>query len=51
MAPKAEHVGSRAREISEGKFDKELSNLMKSESQVLRKLYNKRDIEPDESEG
>jgi len=49
MTPKAEHVRARAAEISEGKFDKELSNLMKSDVQVLRKLYNKRDIEPEES--
>jgi formate hydrogenlyase subunit 6/NADH:ubiquinone oxidoreductase subunit I len=49
MTPKAEHVRTRAAEISEGKFDKELSTLMKSDVQVLRKLYNKRDIEPEES--
>ena len=50
MAPKAEHVKARAEEISKGKFDKELNNLMKSDIQTLRKLYNKRHIEPEESQ-
>ena len=49
MAPKAEHVKVRAAEISKGKFDKELNNLMKSDNQTLKKLYNKRHIEPEES--
>lgn len=51
IAPKAEHVRIRATEISKGNFNKELSNLMKSDTQVLRKLYNKRDIEQEENEG
>ncbi len=49
MAPKAEHVKVRIAEISESKFDKELKNLMKSDIQTLKKLYNERDIEPEES--
>jgi len=51
IALKAEHVRIRSTEISKGNFDKELSNLMKSDTQVLRKLYNKRDIEQEENEG
>ena len=50
IAPKAEHVKVRMAEISEGKFDKELKNLMKSDIKILKKLYNERDIEPEESE-
>ena len=50
MSPKAEHVRARVAEISEGKFDDELKNLMKSDINTLKKLYNNRDIEPDESE-
>ncbi len=49
MAPEAEHVKARVDEISKGKFDKELKNLMKSDIQTLKKLYNKRNIEPEES--
>jgi hypothetical protein len=50
MSPKAEHVRVRVSEISEGKFDDELKNLMKSDVNTLKKLYNNRDIEPEESE-
>jgi formate hydrogenlyase subunit 6/NADH:ubiquinone oxidoreductase subunit I len=50
IAPNAEHVRVRVAEISGGKFDKELSNLMKSNIQTLKKLYTERDIEPEESE-
>ncbi len=50
IAPKTEHVKVRMAEISEGKFDKELKNLMKSDIKILKKLYNERDIEPEESE-
>jgi len=49
IAPKAEHIKVRMAEISEGKFDKELKNLMKFDIKTLKKLYNKRDIEPEES--
>jgi ferredoxin len=49
IAPKAEHIKVRMAEISEGKFDKELKNLMKSNIKILKKLYNERDIEPEES--
>jgi len=49
IAPKAEHINVRMAEISEGKFDKELKNLMKFDIKTLKKLYNKRDIEPEES--
>ncbi|UCF13507.1 MAG: 4Fe-4S dicluster domain-containing protein [Thermoplasmatales archaeon] len=50
IAPKAEHIKVRIGEISDGKFDKELKNLMKSGIKTLKKLYNERDIEPEESE-
>jgi CO dehydrogenase/acetyl-CoA synthase alpha subunit len=49
MAPKAEHVKVRIVEIHDGKFDEELKKLMKSDIMTLRKLYIKRDIEPEES--
>ena len=50
MAPKAEHVKARVAEIVEGKFDDELKTLIKSDIETLKKLYNERGIEPEESE-
>jgi formate hydrogenlyase subunit 6/NADH:ubiquinone oxidoreductase subunit I len=46
IAPKAKHLEDRVREIEEGKFHEEVGKLMKSDEKKLRKLYNKRDIEP-----
>jgi formate hydrogenlyase subunit 6/NADH:ubiquinone oxidoreductase subunit I len=48
IAPKAEHVIARMAEISSGKFDTELKTLMKSDKNTLKKMYNERDIEPEE---
>lgn len=46
VACEAEHLKKRVKEIEEGKFDKEVENLMKADEKTLRKLYNGRDIEP-----
>jgi formate hydrogenlyase subunit 6/NADH:ubiquinone oxidoreductase subunit I len=46
IAPKAKHLEERMKEISEGKFEKEMEKLMKADEKTLRKLYNERDIEP-----
>ena len=46
IAPKAEHVQKRIDEIIERKFDKEIKKLMNADEKTIRKLYNKRDIEP-----
>ena len=51
IAPKAEHVRKRAAEISDGKFDSELKNLMKSDEDSLKKMYIERDIESEGNEG
>jgi ferredoxin len=50
IAPRAEHLKARVTEISEGKFDRELKTLMFSDIEALKKLYTKRDIEPEEGE-
>ena len=50
IAPKAEHVRTRAAEISDGKFDTELKKLMESDKDTLKKMYIERDIEPEENE-
>jgi formate hydrogenlyase subunit 6/NADH:ubiquinone oxidoreductase subunit I len=49
IAPKAEHLKARVMEISEGKFDDELKKLMKLDIKALRKTYDERDIEPEDS--
>jgi formate hydrogenlyase subunit 6/NADH:ubiquinone oxidoreductase subunit I len=46
VAPKAKHLKERVKEISEGKFEKEMEMLTKGDEKTLRKLYNERDIEP-----
>lgn len=46
VAPKAKHLEERVKEISEGNFDKEVDKLVNTDEKTLRKLYNKRDIEP-----
>lgn len=47
IAPKAEHLKKRMKEIKEGKFYKEVEGLMGMDEEKLRKLYNERDIEPE----
>ena len=42
---RAEHVATRVREIEEGKFDKELSDLVAMGKEQLVKAYEARDIE------
>ncbi len=46
VAPKAKHLEERVKEVSEGKFEKEVEKLVKADEKILRKLYNERDIEP-----
>jgi formate hydrogenlyase subunit 6/NADH:ubiquinone oxidoreductase subunit I len=45
---KARHLAKRLEEIESGKFDAELAKLMKMEKEELSKLYDSRDIEPEE---
>jgi formate hydrogenlyase subunit 6/NADH:ubiquinone oxidoreductase subunit I len=51
MMAKAEHLARRLEELEEGKYDKELEDLMKMSKADLRKLYDARDIEPEEEVG
>jgi len=46
LAPKSQHNLDRIREIQEGRFDAELSQLKHSSRDELRKLYAERTIEP-----
>jgi hypothetical protein len=50
MAPKAKHLEKRVKEIVDKKFDVDVGKLMKSDEKTLRKLYDEREIEPEEEE-
>ena len=46
IAPKSKHLEKRVKEIEEGKYEKEIKELMNKSLEELRKMYNERDIEP-----
>ena len=46
IAPQAQHLKDRVKEISEGKFDSEVKKLISADKKTLRKLYDEREIEP-----
>ncbi len=46
LAPKAEHVAIRVKEIEEGKFDPAMEKLVSIGVDGWKKLYEKREIEP-----
>jgi Fe-S oxidoreductase len=46
IAPPAQHLTDRVKEIEEGKFDQEIQKLMKMSTEELKGLYTSRDIEP-----
>jgi succinate dehydrogenase/fumarate reductase-like Fe-S protein len=48
VAPKAQHVADRIAELDKGKFDKEIDSLMRMKKEDLKKLYDSRDIEPED---
>jgi ferredoxin len=50
VQPKAKHLERRLAELKTGKFDKEIAELAKLELAELKKLYDSRDIEPEDSE-
>jgi ferredoxin len=50
VAPPAKHLARRLGEISQGKFDKELDEMVKMNVSDLKKIYDTRDIEPEEAE-
>jgi ferredoxin len=48
MMPKARHLAERCAELEQGKFDKEMDELMKMPLDDLMKIYETRDIEPED---
>ena len=47
-APKSKHLSKRVEEMEKGKFDKGIKELMGKGPDDLKKIYNARDIEPEE---
>jgi heterodisulfide reductase subunit C len=50
IAPKAEHLASMVNEIEKGKYEQTLRELMDTDEETLKNLYNKREIEPEEAD-
>jgi Na+-translocating ferredoxin:NAD+ oxidoreductase RnfC subunit len=48
IAPEAKHVAERIKEIKARKFDKEIDHYMKMDLKELQKIYESRDIEPED---
>jgi ferredoxin len=47
IAPRAQHLAERIREIDGNKFDRPLKSLMQADRKKLTTLYKEREIEPD----
>lgn len=45
IAPKAQHLEDRVKEVEEGKFDQEFEDLMNASLEDLKEMYNNRDKE------
>ncbi len=48
VAPKAKHVEERIKELDTNKFDGDLNEYMKMDRKDLQKIYESRDIEPED---
>ena len=51
MMPKAKHLAVRIEELKQGKLEKEIDDLMSVPLEDLKKLYDSRDIEPEDFAG
>jgi Na+-translocating ferredoxin:NAD+ oxidoreductase RnfC subunit len=51
IAPPAGHVADRIKELKANKFDKEIEDYMKMDQKDLQKIYESRDIEPEDLSG
>jgi len=49
MAAEAKHLKKKLEEIRAGRYDEELARLTKMSTAELTKLYNSREIEPEEA--
>ena len=48
IAPRAKHLAERVKEIEDGKFDKDIEKLMKTDKKKLKKIYDERDVEEED---
>ena len=48
VAAKAEHLSFMAQEVEKGKFEQRVRQLMDTNEETLRDLYNKREMEPEQ---
>ncbi len=51
LVPQAVHLADRCGELEKGRFDKDMDELMKMPLENLKKLYDSRDIEPEDEIG
>ncbi|MBW2056914.1 MAG: 4Fe-4S dicluster domain-containing protein [Deltaproteobacteria bacterium] len=50
MTPKAEHLQAVIEEITKGRYDSMMTELMETDEERLKKLYTEREIEPEEAD-
>ena len=50
VAPKAEHLDTMVKEVGKGKYEQMLRELMDTNEETLKKLYNEREIEPEQAD-
>jgi len=50
VAPRADHLATVVRDVEKGKFEQGLRELMDADEEALKKLYNEREIEPEQAE-
>jgi heterodisulfide reductase subunit C len=50
IAHKADHLASMVKEIEKGKYGKMLGDLMDTDEETLKSLYNAREIEPEQAD-
>jgi ferredoxin len=49
VAPKADHLGSMVQAVEQGKYEQMLRELMDADEDTLKRLYNERQIEPEQA--
>ena len=50
VAPKAEHLEVMVKEVRKGKYEQMLRGLMDTDEETLKRLYNEREIEPEQAD-
>ncbi len=50
IAPKADHLASMVQAVKKGKYERVLRELMGTDEETLKDLYNRREIEPEQAD-